>query len=115
MFLSITFTAPSSIIRGRTGVSIAPINRIRKQLKLNTPVPIGGRMSIIGQISLNLLRRKVRLGLLKTGKDAHQWLCQEGYTIGYRQTLNVMKSLDLYARVKKPKPYLRPINVTKRY
>ncbi len=97
------------------GVSRSVISKYKKKWFPNTLCNHAGRPPIITQGSKSLVRRLLLNGSLLTAHDAHKKFLSLGYDLSYKTAINVLKSMNFFASIKKKKPMISNTNKQKRY
>ena len=86
--------------------SAATVSRIRKKILPTLQRQPAGRPKILSPRTLHDVKRKMLSGLLKTGKDVHKHLKEQGNDISYQAVLNSLEGIGFQARKKSKKPFL---------
>ncbi|KAG1615775.1 hypothetical protein G6F44_013168 [Rhizopus delemar] len=104
----------SSIIERGPEVKKSIISGYKLRWFPNMRLLKSGCKSEITATTKSYIRWSVVTGKLKTGKDVQRYLCDIGRVIGYSACLKLLKSMGFQARIKKHKPFLKPIHTKKR-
>lgn len=86
--------------------SVGTVSSIRKKFLPGLPRQPVGRPRILSSRTLHDLKRKMMSGLLRTGKDVHKHLREQGTDITYQSVLNNLEAIGFKARKKSKKPFL---------
>ncbi len=97
------------------GVSRSVISKYKKKWFPDTLCNHAGWPPIITQRSKYLVRRLLLNGSLLTAHDAHKKFLSLGYDLSYKTAINVLKSMNFFASIKKKKPMISNTNKQKRY
>ena len=105
----------TTMISEKFGVSRSVLSKYRQKWFPDEPRNPGGRPVVVGVKSKSLVRRLLLEGSLLTACDAHKKFLSLGYSLGYKTTLNVLKSMGFHSRIKQRKPMISHTNMEKRY
>ena len=103
------------MISEKFGVSRGVLSKYRQKWfpdELRNP---GDWPVIVGVKSKSLVHQLLLEGSLLTACDAYKKFLSLGYSLGYKTTLNVLKSMGFHSRIKQRKPMISHTNMEKRY
>ena len=88
------------------GIHASTVRRYRKRFfPQQSPLP-AGRRTIVSDVDKQYIKILIIRGQLKTAKEVHKKLTELGHSLSYSSAVNVLKSMNFHAKLKKRKPLL---------
>ncbi|KAG1038407.1 hypothetical protein G6F43_012693 [Rhizopus delemar] len=101
-------------ISAKLHIHPSTVYRYAKKLKVNISSSRLGRPPIVPDATKNYIKIQIIRGQLQTAKDVYRLLLELEFSISYRSAVNVLKSMNFHAKLKKKKPLLTKEHMKRR-